>query len=315
MDSVVEKFDTPILFLVFNRPEVTERVFEEIRKVQPTSLFIAADGPRENKEGEKEKCERVREIVSNINWNCTVETLFRENNLGCGKAVSGAITWFFEHVEMGIILEDDCLPSSSFFSYCKILLEKYKDSKDVGMITGTNGLSKWKVNHSYVFSHYAQIWGWATWRRAWDKYDFEMSAYNDDVSFLNTTFLGNNKQVKAFKKIFDSYFYDKNKGYTWDYQWIYTITKHNLYCIAPKLNLINNIGFGSDATHTTYELSAETKIFDLDFPLVHPKDLFWDYNYDWKLGVKFEWIKIKNLKYLIQKFKNFIHKIEKRRSK
>ncbi len=311
MDSTIKNFDTPILFLVFNRPDVTKKVFSEIKKIKPSRLFIAADGPRDSKQGEHEKCKEVRRIVSEINWECEVETLFREKNLGCGRAVSGAITWFFEQVDMGIILEDDCLPNNSFFRYCEILLKKYATYENVGMIAGSNALSVWKSEYAYFFSHYAQIWGWATWKRAWEKYDFEMSSYNSsDVSDLKRTFQNNEMQTKAFKKIFDSYTTNPNKGYTWDYQWVYTIAKNNMYCITPTKNLIKNIGFGNDATHTSHNNQEDIKVYDLVFPLNFIENPTWEQKFDKALGIKFSWIIRKNHRYFIQRFKNLIHKIK-----
>ena len=160
--------DTPILFLVFNRPDTTSKVFQRIREIQPLKLFIAADGPRPEKEGEKEKCETVkRSVLENIDWPCEVKTLFRNNNLGCGKAVSNAITWFFQNVEEGIILEDDILPDKSFFNFCKDLLEKYRYDERIKVIGGSNIHKKAGIKDSYYFSSICRIWGWASWRRVW----------------------------------------------------------------------------------------------------------------------------------------------------
>jgi threonyl-tRNA synthetase len=175
-------FNTPILFLVFKRPDTTERVFEQIRSIRPAFLYLAADGPRNDKSGEKETCKKVREIVlSNIDWECEVNTLFRDENLGCGKAVSQAITWFFEHEEEGIILEDDCLPDASFFQYCAELLKKYRTEEKVMTISGSNLLGyPWKVNGQSYFWGQGGIWGWATWKRAWSLYDFKMQRWEED---------------------------------------------------------------------------------------------------------------------------------------
>jgi hypothetical protein len=170
--------NTPVLFLIFNRPNTTEQVFEAIAKAKPRCLFVAADGPRTDKEGEAEKCQAVRDIIKRVDWDCEVKTLFREQNLGCKEAVSSAITWFFEQVEEGIILEDDCLPSDSFFSFCAELLEKYRDDKRIMMISGDNfqdGIQRGDA--SYYFSSVPWIWGWATWRRAWRLYDREMQTF------------------------------------------------------------------------------------------------------------------------------------------
>ena len=171
-------FSVPILFIVFNRPEVTARVFEMIRKIKPEKLFIAADGPRDTINNEYENTLLVRKIVENIDWPCLINKRYSEKNLGCKIAVSSAITWFFDNVEEGIILEDDCLPNLSFFYFCRDLLERYKNTDRVKVISGTNFLSTHdKAKYDYYFSNFPQIWGWATWKRAWAEYDLQMRDY------------------------------------------------------------------------------------------------------------------------------------------
>ncbi len=261
----MQAFNTPILFLVFNRPESTKRVFEIIRKVKPKKFFIAADGPRLKKDSEKEQCESVRTIVTQIDWECELVTLFRDKNLGCGKAVSEAITWFFSHVEEGIILEDDCLPSSSFFLFCSELLDRYRDNKKIALISGNNfQMGKQRGNSSYYFSRYTHIWGWATWRRAWNDYDYKMSEYE----WLKTNYP--HKKLLP-KGMMDAVKYERFD--TWDVQWMYTNFLKDRLSIMPNINLVENIGFTDDATHTRtsipdyvkYSLSGE-----LYFPLKHP---------------------------------------------
>jgi len=172
---------TPVLFMIFNRPDTTQKVLEAIRKVKPTKLYIAADGPRPNVKADIEKCKEARAIASGVDWDCTVTKLFREENFGCGKGPSSAMTWFFEQEEEGIILEDDCVPSSSFFFFCADLLERYRYDTRVMQIGGTNFENE-KVRgkeYSYFFSNMIYIWGWATWKRAWKLYDYEMGYYNE----------------------------------------------------------------------------------------------------------------------------------------
>jgi len=183
---------TPVLFLIFNRPNTTQKVFNAIRQAKPKQLFVAADGPRKGKEGEKEKYEQAREIIEQVDWNCEVRTLFREKNLGCKIAASSAIDWFFENVDEGIILEDDCLPSQSFFRFCQELLEYYRDDTRIMMISGNNfQFGKVRGEGSYYFSKYAHVWGWATWRRAWKHYDVNMKNFED--------FLKSNQIINIFK--------------------------------------------------------------------------------------------------------------------
>ena len=174
-------FDTPVLFIIFNRPETTSLVFEQIKKVQPKYLFIAADGPRSNMPGELELCNAAREIVLNgIDWDCKIKTLFRTENAGCKKAVSKAINWFFDNVEQGIILEDDCLPDQKFFTFCKEMLWEYKDDMDIIAINGCNFNYHKNDDEGYFFSRYMNVWGWATWKRAAEMIDYNMPSWNNE---------------------------------------------------------------------------------------------------------------------------------------
>ncbi|MEY8768498.1 nucleotide-diphospho-sugar transferase [Francisella philomiragia] len=253
--SIVEKFipqyplNTPVLFLVFNRLDTTKQVFEAIRQAKPPKLYVAADGAREEKKREEQKVKAVREyIMNNIDWNCEVKTLFRDENLGCKYAVSGSINWFFENEEMGIILEDDCLPSQSFFWFCEELLQKYKNNKKIGMISGDNfqrGIKRGEAD--YYFSVYNHIWGWASWADRWVNYDVEIGNI-DSNKFIKELF-ADKKVVKYWTDILKSM---KNKCIdTWDYQWTFTLWNNKQLSILPNTNLISNIGFGEDATHTT----------------------------------------------------------------
>jgi GT2 family glycosyltransferase len=163
--------ETAILILLFNRPETTIRVFDKISQIKPQRLYIASDGPRKNFDGEKEKVKKVREIATRVDWPCEVKTLFRNENLGCKKGVSSAITWFFEQEEQGIILEDDCVPNLDFFTFCESLLDRYAEDERVSVITGNNFQNnKWRGDASYYFSKYNHCWGWASWRRSWKDY-------------------------------------------------------------------------------------------------------------------------------------------------
>jgi hypothetical protein len=247
----MNNFNTPILFLIFNRLDKTKQVFERIREASPSKLYIASDGSRDNREGEDEKVNAVREyVLKSIDWDCEVKTLFREKNLGCGKAVSQSITWFFQNEEMGIILEDDCVPSISFFSYCRELLEKYKDDTRIYHITGFNPLTYTKTPYSYYFARIQHCWGWATWRRAWNHYNFDIIGLND--------FISKNKINVIFNRSVDRHYWldifkrmENHEIDTWDYQWTYAIFYNKGICINPAKNLVTNIGFGAEATHTT----------------------------------------------------------------
>lgn len=264
------KLNTPVLFLIFNRPETTKQVFEEIRKAKPKELFIACDGPRKNKIGEKEKVEEVRDIVSKIDWPCKVKKLYRKKNLGCKYAVSSAIDWFFENVEEGIILEDDCLPSQSFFRFCQEMLDKYKNDEKIMHVSGTNVEGISKIEKDYFFSKCYNVWGWATWRRAWKKYDVEMKEWKNirfSKKFLNIIegYSFPNK-IKSWRLYQLTYL---KKIDTWDYQWD-LICKLSGLSIIPSKNFITNIGFSSDATHTSENGNRKNlSRFEMGFPLTY----------------------------------------------
>jgi hypothetical protein len=277
-------FTTPVLFLIFNRPDTTQKVFDAIKKAKPKQLFVAADGPRENKEGEKEKCEQARKIIEQVDWDCKVKTLFRDKNLGCKVAVSSAIDWFFENVKEGIILEDDCLPDQSFFQFCKKMLEKYRNDTRIMMITGTNYfINNIEIKESYFFSKHFTIWGWATWRRAWKHYDINMDAWGkfkkeDQLKYLTNSFI----IKKHFEKTFD--LISNNKMDTWDIQWVFTCFFNNGLAIIPRCNLISNIGV--EGTHTIGKVTDShfLKTYSINNQnLTHPKMVFPNKLYDEKL--------------------------------
>uniref|UniRef100_A0A832G8Q5 Nucleotide-diphospho-sugar transferase n=1 Tax=Ignavibacterium album TaxID=591197 RepID=A0A832G8Q5_9BACT len=263
---------SPLLFLTFNRLDTTKKVFEVIKQVKPPKLYLASDGARGNKSGEKEVVESVRNfLLNNIDWQCDVKTLFREQNLGCGKAVSSAINWFFKNEEMGIILEDDCLPSISFFRFCDELLIRYKDDERIMHISGDNfqdGISR--GDGSYYFSQISHVWGWAAWRRAWKLYDFEMKSLNKFINCkIYKSIWKQNKVQKYWLKQFKNV--SLGKIDTWDYQWNYCLIVNNGLSILPNINLVENIGFNSEATHTSNSKLKMPSANEIKFPLTHPQ--------------------------------------------
>lgn len=268
----LNQLHTPILFLLFNRPDTTQKVFNTIKKAKPRQFFVAADGPRPDKEGEIEKCEQVRKIIEQVDWDCEVKTLFRDKNLGCKIAVSSAIDWFFENVEEGIILEDDCLPSQSFFWFCQELLEYYRKNTRIMHISGDNFQFGHKRGEgSYYFSNFGLIWGWATWKRAWRYYDVEMKTFHQfkDKGQIRNIFY-DKKMQNYYMKIFDKVY--KGEIDTWDYQWLYSRLIAGGISIHPNVNLVQNICFGIDSSHTK---NGDKKIRNnlsknLQFPLKHP---------------------------------------------
>lgn len=276
--------NTPVLFIVFNRPETTVQVFEAIRKARPKQLFVAADGPRAGKEGEKERCEEARRIATNVDWDCELKTLFREENIGCGRGPAEAITWFFEQVEQGIILEDDCLPAQSFFKFSEELLNRYSNDQVVQMIAGANLLEDWdSCKDSYLFSTKGGMWGWSTWRRAWNKFDYFVGPLRKER--IQKLFFQNISNPGERKVYFDALMQAVNNPETitfWDYQWVFSRLYNGQITIVPKINMIKNIGFGENATHTYDKESrlAKLRIDDIEFPLAHPEGFIIDREYD-----------------------------------
>lgn len=262
---------TPILFLIFNRPDKSELVLEKIRKVKPKQLYVAADGPRKECEGEIKKCLETRDLIKTVDWDCEIKTLFRDNNLGCRLAVSSAINWFFTNVSEGIILEDDCVPSDSFFPYCSELLDRYRDDKRIMMISGDNFIHK-KQNYefSYFFSRYHFIWGWASWRRAWALYDVEMNLWpnvRNQHAFLES--FSDRYERSYWLDILDQT--HRGEIDTWDFQWAFSMWVNNGLSICPSSNLIKNIGFDESATHTLRPNKvSDLENLALEFPLKHP---------------------------------------------
>lgn len=263
--------NSAVLFLVFNRLDTTKQVFEAIREAQPPRLYIAADGARSNEEGESDAVAVVRSyILENVDWACEVRTLFRDDNLGCKKAVSGAITWFFETESQGIILEDDCLPVQSFFWYCEELLNKYKDDDSVSLISGdARGPEHIDMVEDYSFCKYPMIWGWASWARVWKDYDVTIASWATQKDYLPSLVSENKGTQRFWLDTFNKMY--SNKIDTWDYQLSYLLLTTNGKCIVPKLNQITNVGFGDGATHTFDEDSifANRKSFILSLPLNH----------------------------------------------
>lgn len=269
-------FKTPVLFLVFNRLDTTIKVFNKIRDAKPPRLYISSDGAREQKQNENDKVIEIRKfLIDNIDWNCEVKTLFNETNLGCKLAVSNAISWFFKNEEQGIILEDDCVPSSSFFFFCEEMLKKYKNDLRIWHISGNNFLSSQEgIYEDYYFSKYVHVWGWATWANRWNAYDVYL---NNLPIFINQNQIKNlffKKNIEIiWKNIFINTF--ENKIDTWDYQWVYTTLSNSGLSIIPRINLVTNIGFGNDATHTFGDNLGISNIDakEFNFPLTHPNFL------------------------------------------
>jgi len=273
----------PILIIAFNRPGSCRQVIDAIRPAKPERIFFAVDGARPTHPVDLRNCESTRNLVQEFDWPCEVKTYYRETNRGCKYAPPEAISWFFSHVEAGIILEDDCVPNPDFFSFASELLERYAKDEYIGMISGNNhyGFQTAK-NDSYHFSRYASIWGWATWKRAWLLYDVGMRSYLKSLDAIKAS-VGHSEK-------FRSYWWRNVEAVqaglnTWDVQWAISLLANQMLTIRPKHNLVANIGFTIDSTHTGYEYDANkyARSFNLDFPLVHPTFIMLDDLADLKL--------------------------------
>ncbi|MCA1668798.1 MAG: glycosyltransferase family 2 protein [Thermomicrobia bacterium] len=262
---------TPVALLIFARPDTTERVFSAIRQGKPAKLFVIADGPRPGHAGEAERCAQARAIIDRVDWPCTVLTDYAGTNLGHRKRVSSGLDWVFSTVEEAIILEDDCVPHLTFFQFCDELLEKYRDDARIAQISGINFLlGKKSLPFSYDFSRTPYTWGWATWRRAWNCYDSAMELWPllRDEGRLPDIF-GDARSARALAKPYEKIY--RGEPRIWDYQWSFACYTQSMLSIVPNVNLVSNIGFGADASHTLFAgkvAGLPTKA--MRFPLMHP---------------------------------------------
>lgn len=265
------QLDKAVAFIVFNRPDTTGRVFEHIRAARPPKLLIVADGPRASRPGEAQRCAEARAVAQRVDWPCEVETDFSEVNLGCRRRVASGIDWVFSRVPEAIILEDDCLPHPSFFRYCAELLDRYRDDPRVGMIAGTRLHVQGSGGaDSYFFSKYASIWGWATWQRAWARYDHAAANWPELRASGAFEALTSAQERLYWQQAFEGVY--RGAIDTWDYQWTLSCWCEGMVSAVPRSNLISNIGFGPDATHTTQiGRYANLQTEGLTFPLVHPR--------------------------------------------
>ncbi|MBD5489842.1 MAG: glycosyltransferase family 2 protein [Lachnospiraceae bacterium] len=269
----MNQFDVPVLFCTFNRLECTKRVFERIREIRPAKLYLLSDGPRENVSGENEKVTAVRRYLEeHIDWKCQVFKNFADKNMGCGRRMSSGISWAFEHEEKLIIMEDDCLADLSFFRYCRELLHLYEKNEDVMLIGGYNPLGKLEEKTSYIFTPIIEIWGWATWKRAWQQYDYDISDWRERKVSACMKAVMDDKAINHYSKLFD-YVYT-HKIDTWDYQLQYLALQKGTFAIVPKKNMVKNIGFGAEATHTkSVPDYLYNESHEMNFPLQIPTSI------------------------------------------
>lgn len=310
-------YNTPILLIVFNRPEETKLVLTAIKKVKPKILYIASDGPRFNNTKDDLLVNQVRDICNNIDWECNVQRLYQNLNMGCSLGPRSALSWFFSKEIEGVVLEDDCLPNKDFFTYCELLLKHYRNDERVLNICGSNMGYLNENNQSYFFSRFMNMSGWATWRRSAEAIDYELK------SWKNTKF----RKYKTYKLLrtnfFDldigwyQYWYQKfnltiDKEFIswWDWQWIYYQLNSKKLSIIPNKNLVTNIGFNNSATHTIDENNPLANIpsESFDFPISHPKKIIHNIEYE-EYAVKWVWCYYKRTAkwiYLTNKIKSFL---------
>lgn len=294
---MVRTLDTAVLLIVFNRPGTTAKVFEAIREAAPSRLYIASDAPRFGHPTDVAKNREVKQIVSRVDWPCEVKTQFQEENLGCSLGPRAAFSWFFQHEEEGIILEDDCVPHKSFFYFCAEMLDKYRDNHRIISVNGSNLGYNLNNGDSYTFSRFMNMWGWATWRRSAEAVDYELKDWKHQKQPLLTLYSRLRQNILDTDLHWYRYWKDKfdrtvngGKVTWWDWQWIYHQTRNQQLSIVPSVNLVSNIGFHDDATHTKAgdNPAASIPAVAMQFPLQHPRSMSVDLNYEEEF-VKWVW--------------------------
>lgn len=302
--------DIPVLLILFTRQDTTKQLIDVLRKVQPRTIYIAADGARTHKKGEDQRVSELREYVDQaIDWSCTIHKKYAQENLGCKYNPQDAITWFFEQVQMGVILEDDCIPSESFFPFAYDILNHYKNDYRIFGFTGTSMVSQAsKSKASYYYSEYVQTWGWGTWADRWQMHLKNLENFEEHLDDpLAQSRIENkiaNRQIIHRARIS---FRDQLDA--WDYQWFYSAFANRGLFVVPSQNLVRNIGFGEDATHTKDMTNRVLKECEIDFPLVRPvnilPNLYWD---DIFYKTKYGWLrkreKLTNKRFLAAYLRN-----------
>ena len=288
--------DVPVLLIFFTRPDTFKKVFDKVKEVRPAQLFLACDGPREGHPQDEKLINDCKKIAENIDWNCEVYRDYSNKNMGCGLRPQAAITWAFEKVDRLVILEDDCVPHESFFPYMEELLEKYKDDERIGMISGLNHFRYWDCgDYSYCFTKTGAIWGWGTWKRVWEKYDYSITGINSkyvqrllerQITLKRARKRMITKWIETFARLQNG----ENISY-WDSQFGYLKRTQSYMSIVPKINLIHNIGVGNGSTHAQVNIDSCWKTGMLhfmptepiDYPLKHPDFVMIDADYDDKV--------------------------------
>ncbi len=263
--------NTPVALILFNRPDTTAQVFAAIRAARPPQLFVIADGPRASRPNEAALCAAARAVVEQVDWPCDVVRDFSDTNLGCRRRVASGLTRLFETVDRAIILEDNCIPHPTFFQYCEALLKRWQDDDRLWSISGDNfQFGRRRTSHSYYFSRYSHVWGWATWRRAWRHYDDAMSLWPElrDGGWLTDLFPAPGQAAYWRERLQATY---EDRVDSWAYRWMLTCWQQYALHVLPNVNLVTSIGYGSQATHTTVvDPFANLGTQPMTFPLSHP---------------------------------------------
>jgi hypothetical protein len=276
------EFKTPVAFIIFNRPEKTARVFDRIRRIEPSELYIIADGPRPEIPADEAACMETRNVVDEVDWDCTVHRNYAKTNLGCFERIYTGIDWVFETAEQAIILEGDCLPHHSFFRFCERMLQEYQNDERVMDISGSNPLGTWKDNRQdYHFSYTGMLWGWATWESAWSEYDPEMSLWEREEARKRVQDVIADDEIFRYASRVYRRTYEGKKD-TWDYQWGFTRHINSGMSVVPSRNLVTNIGYGKDATHTTNSNNPKAGVESrgIEFPVETREVVAVDRKYD-----------------------------------
>lgn len=267
---------TPVALIIFNRPANTSRVLEAISHAKPKQLLVIADGARTGHPEDAEKCAATRATLNRVDWDCQVLTNFSDINLGCGLRPATGISWVFDTVEEAIILEDDCLPHPTFFPYCDELLDRYREDERVMMVGGVNFMGEFRARfQSYHFSRFGSSWGWASWRRAWQHFDYQMKLWPTvrEAKILEQMF-PDPVHCQYWQEKFQ-HVYESNADDIWDYQWLLACWINSGFRVFPEVNLVSNIGFGEDATHTFGEGPySNMATAGIELPLRHPPFVF-----------------------------------------
>ncbi len=309
------KIDLPVLLIFFTRPDTLKEVFASVKEARPTKLFLACDGPREGNEIDRERIEECKKVVSDIDWECEVFTRYSEENQGCGKGPMNAISWAFEHTDRLLILEDDCVANQTLYPFMKEMLDKYSDDERVGIISGFNHFKEWDCGgYSYAFTKSAATLGWGTWKRVWDKYDYNVREIDNEYHqklLLNEIIhkRAGKSRIGSWMGTFKSN-KEKDVNY-WDVQFGFVKYSQSYLCVVPSGNLIYNNGVGAGSTHTAANKKVKWKLgkilfmptVDMKFPLVHPKLVICDREYD---NLVFEKIHFPG------KFVKYVRKIKRR---